>query len=71
MEVVDAVVPMIYTSEGNVPIDSVTYKYEWSRDTDNIYFKEAWFNADGKLVKNNVHMYALNGISMQGEQFTA
>ncbi len=67
-EVVEQVVPLMYTSEGNVPVDSLSYEKEWVFTDDVIVFKEAWFNSSGTLVKNNVHMYARSGIAMTGEQ---
>lgn len=68
-EVLDAVVPLIFTSEGNVPESGLTYKYEWSEDDASIYFKEFWFNKEETLVKNSVHVYVKRGLDTTGEQY--
>ena len=67
---VEQVVPLIYTIKGNVPEMSLKYSKDWDlSDPKMIIFKETWHDATGTLVKNNVHVYAREGISMTGEQF--
>ena len=58
--------PLIYTSKGNVPVDSLTYKKDWKVDENFVTFREFWYDADGNLVKNNVHMFALQGLAVMG-----
>ena len=53
--------PLIYTKNGNVLESTLRYEKEWKISDEFIAFYEAWFDADGDLVKNNVHMYALKG----------
>jgi hypothetical protein len=65
---VDQTIPLIYTIKGNVPENSLTYAKDWKIGDDLIVFTETWHDTTGTLVKNNVHMYARNGISMTGEQ---
>jgi hypothetical protein len=65
---VEQAVPLIYTSKGNVPEMSLKYSKGWEITDEVIIFKEEWHDTTGELVKNNVHMYARNGISMTGEQ---
>jgi hypothetical protein len=65
---VEQVVPLIYTSKGNVPEMSLKYSKGWEITDELITFKEEWHDTTGELVKNNVHMYARNGIQMLGEQ---
>jgi len=60
--------PLIYTSEGNVPIESLQYMEKWEIDDDFIMFKEFWYNSAGVLVKNNVHAYAKKGLPAIGAQ---
>ena len=62
--------PLIYTSKGNVPVDSLTYKKDWKVDENFVTFREFWYDTDGNLVKNNVHMFALQGLVMGGAQAT-
>lgn len=69
MEVAEQVVPLIYTSEGNVPIDSLTYNKNWTVTDEMVVFSEGWFNKDGTLVKNNVHIYSLKSLDAAGEQY--
>jgi hypothetical protein len=65
---VEQVIPLIYTSEGNVPEMSLKYSKDWEINDDAIIFRETWHNAVGRLVKNNVHMLARKGLSMEGQQ---
>jgi hypothetical protein len=65
---VEQTIPLIYTSKGNVPEMSLKYSKEWQMDDDVIIFKETWHDATGELVKNNVHMLARKGLSMEGQQ---
>ena len=58
--------PLIYTSKGNVPVDSLTYKKDWKVDENFVTFREFWYDADGNLVKNNVHMFSLQGLTVMG-----
>jgi hypothetical protein len=60
--------PLIWTSKGNVPIDSLTYKHGWVDTEKYIAFEERWYDATGELVKNNTHAYAKSGLVMGGEQ---
>ena len=58
--------PLIYTSMGNVPEKSLTYDKQWKVGEDIIIFTETWHDAEGNLVKNNVHMYAVKGLPPMG-----
>ena len=58
--------PLIYTSKGNVPVDSLIYSKEWKVDENFVSFLEFWHDADGVRVKNNVHMCALMGLPAVG-----
>jgi len=63
MNAIPQTVPYIYTKNGNVPEASLKYTEEWKLGEDLIVFTQMWHNTTGKLVKNNVHMYALKGIA--------
>jgi hypothetical protein len=65
---VPQVLPLIYTSKGNVPEMSLTYTKDWAINEDVIIFTETWHDTTGELVKNNVHMLARKGLSMEGQQ---
>jgi hypothetical protein len=58
--------PLIYTSKGNVPVDSLSYEKDWQIDDDLIVFTEVWRDETGAIVKNNVHMYAKKGLPQLG-----
>ena len=59
--------PLIWTSKGNVPIDSLRYEHEWREDDQYIFFLERWFDGE-ELVKNNTHGYVKQGVTMGGAQ---
>ncbi len=63
------VLPLIYTANGNVPEASLTYSKNWQVNDELITFTEMWHDSTGTLVKNNVHMLARKGLSMEGQQF--
>ncbi len=67
----DQLVPYIYTANGNVPEASLTYDKNWKITDDFIVFTETWHDTTGTLVKNNVHMCARKGLSMEGQQHKA
>ena len=58
--------PLIYTSKGNVPVDSLIYSKEWKVDQNFVTFCEFWHDSEGTLVKNNVHVFALQGLQAMG-----
>jgi hypothetical protein len=61
-------VPLIYTSKGNVPVDSLTYAKGWQITDDTIIFAEEWRDETGEVVKNNVHVYAKKGLPPLGAE---
>jgi hypothetical protein len=56
--VAQAVTPLIYTSKGNLPIDSLHYSREWKFSTTQIEFSET-YTLSGEVVKHGVHVYKL------------
>ncbi len=59
--------PLIYTKNGNVPIDSLRYEHEWIENEQHIFLHERWFDGE-EMVKNNMHGYVKRGLSIAGEQ---
>jgi hypothetical protein len=59
--------PLIFTSKGNVPIDSLRYEHEWIDSPEMLIFHERWFDGS-ELVKNNAHAYAKQALTIGGEQ---
>ena len=56
--------PLIYTSQGNVPIDSVDIKVEWFIEPEYIKLVERAFDkASGELVKESAHVYSKMGVT--------
>lgn len=59
--------PLIYTSKGNVPIESLVYEHAWEDNDQMTILREYWY-LDGELVKNNVHAMAKKGMAIGAEQ---
>ena len=57
--------PLIYTKNGNVPVNSLRYEKHWNLSADLIQFVEEWWDGE-ELVRNNVHLYAVNGLPAIG-----
>lgn len=49
--------PLIYTTMGNVPQSSLTYRHEWIDSDEAIKFIERYSNAAGEVVKESAHVY--------------
>lgn len=52
--------PLIWTTLGNVPVDSLEHKTEWLDGADFIKFRE-WYEKDGVTVKESAHVYVKQG----------
>ena len=50
-------VPLIYTTLGNVPIDSLDYSYNWEDTKEYTKFTET-YKKDGEIVKQSCHVYS-------------
>lgn len=58
--------PVIWTINGNVNEDTLTYRTRWDI-TDTYYkFVEQHVDADGNVVKESAHVYDLRGLSAEG-----
>ncbi len=60
--------PLMWTARGNLPLSSLRYEHQWTDSPEEITFAEAWYAADGVLVKNNVHKLAKKQMTIGGEQ---
>jgi len=60
--------PLIWTSRGNVPVNSLRYEHRWSDGEDVLKLEEFWYAEDGELVKNNCHALAKRQLTIGGEQ---
>lgn len=58
--------PLIWTSEGNVPVASLSYETEWDINPEYIKFVERYRNAKGETVKESAHVYDLRGLASAG-----
>lgn len=49
-------VPLVWTIEGNLPVDSLQYETRWEDTPDYTKFVET-YRRDGKVVKESAHVY--------------
>ena len=55
--------PLIYTSRGNLPADSLQYRHHWTDNaTETTLVEEHWL--DGEIVKRSVHTMLKHGTVM-------
>lgn len=52
--------PLIWTSKGNLPLESLKYRHQWIDTPDETTFVEEYF-LDAEVVKRNVHVYLKKG----------
>lgn len=56
--------PLVYTSNGNVPADTLDYHKEWFVAPDVIKFREFYTDkTTGAIVKDSVHVYLPQGVN--------
>ena len=58
--------PLIYTTKGNVPLDTLTHHVEWKQSPNQIVFIES-YKLDGEIVKQSSHVCVLTGATAIGE----
>ena len=58
--------PLIYTSKGNVPMDSLTYETVWDDQPAYTKFIERYRDASGEVVKESAHIYSKHGVFAVG-----
>jgi len=59
-------IPLIYTVNGNVPVDSLKHECEWIVNDDYIQFIERYRNAENVVVKESAHVYSKHGFAGKG-----
>ena len=53
--------PLIYTTHGNLPIDSLQYETRWEQSADYVKLVET-YRLDGEVVRESAHVLALKGL---------
>ena len=56
----NAAAPLIWTTKGNVPVESVRYETKWFVSNERIEFIETYFDGE-EIVRQNVHISILKG----------
>ena len=59
--------PLIWTTKGNLPIDTLEYEHSWEDTPDQVTFKEI-YRLDGEIVKQSAHVYIRKGLTVFSEQ---
>jgi len=59
----DNEIPLIWTSKGNVPLDSLKMEAIWDIQKTYIKLIERYTDADGEVVKEGAHVYSLVGLT--------
>ena len=57
--------PLIYTKNGNVPLEGLRHEVEWRISKDVVTFIERYFDGE-EVVKESIHVKLLTGVSMDG-----
>lgn len=57
--------PMIHTSNGNLPVDSLVYQTKWMCDEHNIKFIETYL-LDDEVVRQSEHVLCIDGVYTTG-----
>lgn len=55
-------IPLIWTTKGNVPVDSLRYRHQWIDTADETTFVEEYLDGE-EIVKRNVHVFLKKGLS--------
>lgn len=53
--------PLIYTTRGNLPTNSLVYAVRWE-DTDDYIKLVETYSLDGEVVRESAHVYAKRGL---------
>ena len=59
-------IPLIFTSKGNVPIDSLRLETNWDVQDAYIKFTERYRDESGEIVKESAHVYDRIGVCAVG-----
>ena len=66
-EITMADVPLIYTTKGNLPVDSLAYSTHWEDAEDYMKFVET-YKLEGEVVKESVHVYCKKPLELAAIQ---
>lgn len=58
--------PLIHTSKGNLPVDSLEYSTRWEDSTECTTFIETYL-LNGEVVKQSVHVMGKRGFLADGQ----
>jgi len=58
-------IPLIHTTKGNIPLDTLQHSVEWKLSPEQIIFIESYFLGD-ELVKQSSHVRDLSGVESAG-----
>ena len=58
--------PLIYTSKGNVPVESLRLETNWDIQDSYIKFTERYRDELGEIVKESAHVYDRKGVFSEG-----
>lgn len=56
-------IPLIWTSKGNVPLDSLVQEVIWDVQKSYIKVVERYTDASGEIVKEGAHVYSCSGLT--------
>ena len=59
--------PLIWTSKGNLPVDTLRYVTRWQENDDYVKFIETYWLGD-ELVRESAHVMLKKGKTMTGQQ---
>jgi hypothetical protein len=59
----DNEIPLIWTSKGNVPLDSVKQEVVWDIQDSYIKVVERYRDVNGDIVKEGAHVYSRYGLT--------
>jgi hypothetical protein len=58
--------PLIFTTKGNLELDTLTHKVEWRQSSEQIVFIET-YKLNGEIVKESSHVCILTGVAPIGD----
>jgi hypothetical protein len=62
--------PLIYTTKGNLPVNSLTYSHRWEDTPDYTKFIET-YTFDGEVVRESVHVMGKKPLDLIGAEQAA
>ena len=60
-------IPLIFTSKGNLPIDSLRLETNWDIQDGYSKFSERYRDEAGDIVRESAHVYDRRGVFSEGE----